>query len=86
MFAWHLHALVVICACSNFKKLFNNFRETKDLVIGTLPVCMSTLSAVWAAFPQTHHRMKFGDIEASRNRQRTKPIIRMISQVLHTPL
>jgi len=65
---------------SNIKKMFNNFRDSKNLLIGCLAVCFGVFVLIFSTYTVVEHGLKAGDISRSRNRQRVSPVQRLTSE------
>ena len=62
-----------------FKKFFNCFRDTKDLALGVHSISMAALVETVERVGVEVHGIRAGDVAADRNRQNTRPILRMVS-------
>lgn len=60
--------------------MFNNFRDSKNLLIGCLAVCFGVFVLIFSTYTVVEHGLKAGDISRSRNRQRVSPVQRLTSE------
>jgi hypothetical protein len=62
-----------------YKKLFNCFRDTKDMALGVHSISMAALVEAVEHIGVDVHHIRAGDVAADRNRQNTRPVLRMVS-------
>jgi hypothetical protein len=62
-----------------YKKLFNCFRDTKDMALGMYSISMAAVAEAVESVGVEEHGIRAGDIGHDRNRQNTRPILRMVS-------
>ena len=62
-----------------YKKFFNCFRDTKDMALGVHSISMAALVETVERISVEVHGIRAGDVAPDRNRQNTRPILRMVS-------
>ena len=69
-----------------YKKLFNCFRDTKDMALGMYSISMAAIAEAVESVGVEDHGIRAGDIGHDRNRQNTRPILRMVSDKARTAI